>query len=190
MRKIRILAIIGSLRSESYNYQLAKITKTLIGDKADFEILDYHDIPLLNQDKEYPAPEVVKRIREAVKSADGIWFFTPEYNHSVPGVLKNLIDWLSRPISETEGNVLGGKPAAVSGVSTGMTGTSVAQDQLVTLISYLNMTVMNKPRLVVPECKNQVDGEGKLKLEKSMSQLEKQVEAYIEFIEKRILQSL
>ncbi len=87
---IKILAIVGSLRKESYNRQLALTAKEIIGDRADFALLEYSDIPLMNQDIEYPAPEAVKRARDAVKSADGIWFFTPEYNHFFPGVLKKL----------------------------------------------------------------------------------------------------
>lgn len=100
MKKIKILAIVGSLRKESYNRQLALTAKVVVGDRADFELLEYQDIPLMNQDIEYPAPKAVKSVRDAVKSADGIWFFTPEYNHYFPGVLKNLIDWLSRPTTK------------------------------------------------------------------------------------------
>ena len=88
MKKIKILAIVGSLRKESYNLQLALAAKDLIGERGDFVLLEYEDIPLMNQDIEYPAPDAVKRVREEVKSADGIWFFTPEYNHFFPGVLK------------------------------------------------------------------------------------------------------
>lgn len=84
MKKIKILAIVGSLRKESYNRQLALAAKEILGDRVDFTLLEYQDIPLMNQDIEYPAPEAVKRVREEVKSADGIWFFTPEYNHFFP----------------------------------------------------------------------------------------------------------
>ena len=97
MDQPRILAIVGSQRNESNNRQLAQIAKTVVGDRALFELLDYSDVPLMNQDIEYPAPASVQRARAAVKSANGVWIFTPEYNHSYPGGLKNLIDWLSRP---------------------------------------------------------------------------------------------
>ena len=120
-----------------------------------------------------------------VKEADGIWFFTPEYNHFFPAVLKNLIDWLSRPISDTEKQVLDGKPAAISGISLAMAGTGLAQDHLVTLISYLNMDVMNVPRLTIPYAMEQVDDNGKLSLDKSKRYLERQVNAFIDFIQKR-----
>lgn len=182
---IKILAIVGSLRKESYNRQLALAAKEAIGDLADFTLLEYQDIPLMNQDIEYPAPDAVKRVRDVVKSADGIWFFTPEYNHFFPGVLKNLIDWLSRPISDKEPQVLAGKPAAISGVSPGMSGTGLAQDHLVTLISFLNMDVMNSPRLVIPNAMQQLDPDGKLILKASYPYLEKQANAFISFVQTR-----
>jgi len=88
MNKVKILAIVGSLRKGSYNRQLALAAKEIVKDTADFTLLDYQDVPLMNEDIEYPAPDAVKRVREEVKAADGIWFFTPEYNHFFPGVLK------------------------------------------------------------------------------------------------------
>ena len=186
MKQIKMLAIVGSLRKESYNRQLALAAKEVLGDRADFELLEYNDIPLMNQDIEFPAPKAVTRVREAVKLADGIWFFTPEYNHFFSGVLKNLIDWLSRPVSDKEPQVLAGKPAAISGISPAMTGTSLAQDHLVTLISFLNMDVMNAPRLAIPNAMQQLDSDGKLMLKASYQYLEKQADAYISFLQNRI----
>lgn len=185
MEKIKILAVVGSLRKDSYNRQLALAAKELIGNRADYELLDYHDVPLMNQDIEYPAPEAVKRVRDTVRSADGVWFFTPEYNHYFSGVLKNLIDWLSRSISDKEPQVLAGKPAAISGISPAMAGTSLAQDHLVTLISFLNMDVMNTPRLTIPNAMQQVDAQDKLALKASYPYLEKQANAFLSFINMR-----
>ena len=170
------------MRKESYNRQLALTAKVVVGDRADFELLEYQDIPLMNQDIEYPAPKAVKSVRDAVKSADGIWFFTPEYNHYFPGVLKNLIDWLSRPISDKDPQVLSGKPAAISGISPGMSGTGIAQDHLVTLFSLLNLKVMNVPRLTIPNAMQQLDSNGKLELKTSYPYLEKQANAFLKFI--------
>lgn len=185
MEKPYIIAIVGSLRKDSYNKQLAVAAQSVVGDLAELEILDYSDVPLLNQDIEYPAPDAVKRVREKVKAADGIWFFTPEYNHFFPGVLKNLIDWLSRPISKEEPQVLAGKPAAISGISPAMTGTALAQDHLVTLLSFLDMNVMNVPRLTIPNAKQQLNEEGKLALTSSAPYLKKQADAFINYIIKR-----
>ena len=185
MEKIQIVAIAGSLRSGSLNRQLALAAQEVIGDRATFSLLEYADVPLLNQDIEYPAPDAVRRVREAVKDADGIWFFTPEYNHFFPGVLKNLLDWLSRPISKTEPQVLSGKPAAISGITPGMSGTGLAQDHLVTLISFLNMKVMNAPRLTIPNALQQTTEAGQLFLTSSAPYLQKQADAFLRFIETR-----
>jgi len=182
MEKLKIVAVVGSLRKDSYNRQLALAAQHMSGDAANFELLDYTDVPLMNQDIEFPAPEPVRRVRQVVKSADGIWFFTPEYNHFFPGGLKNLIDWLSRPISKSEPQVLSGKPAAISGISPGMSGTGIAQDHLITLISFLNMNVMNSPRLAIPNAAQQVNADGRLELTASAPYLQKQVEAFITFI--------
>ena len=186
MKNVKILGIVGSLRKGSFNRQLAMITKELLLGRADFELLDYRDVPLMNEDIEFPTPDAVKRVREAVKSADGIWFFTPEYNHFFPGVLKNLIDWLSRPIGYDQPQVLAGKPAAISGITPGMSGTGIAQDHLVTLISYLNMDVMNVPRLTIPNAMGLADGQGRLQLAESTSYLQTQADAFIRFIQARI----
>ena len=182
MEPIKIIAIVGSLRQNSLNRQLAVEAGRVLGDQAEFELLDYTGVPFMNQDIEYPAPDAVRRVRENVLSADGIWFFIPEYNHSFPGVLKNLIDWLSRPISDSEPQVLKGKPAALSGITPGISGTGIAQDHLVALISLLNMKVMNQPRLTIPNANEQLDQNGRLSLTISAPLLEKQARAFVRFI--------
>lgn len=178
---MKILAIVGSLRAQSLNRQLAMYAKACCPEEVDFEILDYHDIPFMNQDIEDPAPAEVTRVRREVTAADGIWFFTPEYNHAVPGVLKNLLDWLSRPVNLTEPAVIAGKSAAFSGVSPGMSGTAIAQDQLVTLLSFLNVRIMNAPRLTIANAAGKMEGD-KLILGNSLAYLEKQTAAFIEFL--------
>ena len=183
MEKPSILGIVGSLRQNSFNRQLALAAKAVVGERATFDLLDFADVPLLNQDFEYPAPEAVRRVRDAVLAADGLWFFTPEYNHSFSGVLKNLIDWLSRPVSETQRQVLSRKLSAISGASPGIAGTLIAQDQLVMLLSLLNVRVMNFPRLVVPDVKHQTDAQGNLALTTSQPFLEKQADAFLKFMQ-------
>ena len=182
MEQKRIAAIVGSLRENSYNRQLALTAKEIVGDRAIFDIIDYDDVPLMNQDIEYPAPDAVCRVREQIKSADGVWIFTPEYNHSYPGVLKNLIDWLSRPISKEERQVLSRKAIAISGASPGMGGTVTAQDLLVMLLSMLNANVMNSPRLAIPNVSQQADEAGRLQLTTSLPYLQKQADAFLKFI--------
>ncbi|NMA67657.1 MAG: NAD(P)H-dependent oxidoreductase [Clostridiaceae bacterium] len=187
MEKNKILAIVGSLRKASLNRQLALIVKDIIGDRADFELLEYDDVPMMNEDIEFPAPDSVKRVREKVKSADAIWFFTPEHNHYFSSVLKNIIDWLSRSVSEQEPQVLARKPACVSGISLGMAGTALAQDHLITLINFLDMDVMNVPRVTIPNAMQMMDNHGKLTLnETSYSFLKDQTETFLEFVKNRV----
>ena len=112
MKKIKIAAVVGSLRKASLNRQLAEAAAALCGDELVFEILDYQDLPFMNEDIEFPAPAAVQRLRTQLQEADGIWFFSPEYNHGISGVLKNFLDWMSRP-DEAQKRVLNGKPAAV-----------------------------------------------------------------------------
>lgn len=185
MKPVKITAIVGSLRKDSYNRQLALAAKEALGDTASLELLEYADIPYMNQDIEYPAPEPVRRVREIVKSSDGLWIFTPEYNHSYPGVLKNLIDWLSRPVSEQERQVLSKKPIAISGITPGGGGTVTAQDLLVMLLSMLNADVMNAPRLAIGNATDQTDESGKLVLSSSRPYLERQAKAFVKFIESK-----
>lgn len=184
MKKLKITAIVGSLREDSYNRQLALAMKEVVGDRAEFDLLEYTDVPFMNQDIEFPAPEPVRRVRETLKASDGIWFFTPEYNHSIPGVLKNLIDWLSRPISANEPAILSEKPAAISGITPGMSGTAMAQDYLVMLLSFMNMHIMNRPRLTIPHAMQQLKEGDTVDFAPNMAHLQKQADAFLRFIAK------
>ncbi|MCL2059978.1 MAG: NAD(P)H-dependent oxidoreductase [Oscillospiraceae bacterium] len=179
---IKITAIVGSLRRGSYNRQLAVETGRLLGDGAQLDIMEYGDVPFMNQDIEFPAPDAVRRVRGIVKSADAVWFFTPEYNHFFPGVLKNLIEWLSRPISDDEPQVLGGKPAAVSGITPGMSGTGIAQDHLLSLLGIINMRVMYASRVSIPHANDKTFLDGKLASAAAAQFLEEQCQAFIKFI--------
>lgn len=114
--KPRVLAIVGSLRRQSLNRQMAEYVVAQLSDRADAEILDWRDVPLFSQDDERPTPAAVTRVREQVAKSDALWIFAPEYNHGVPGPLKNLIDWLSRPLDDGSPAVIIGKTATVSGV--------------------------------------------------------------------------
>ena len=180
---VKILFIVGSLRKDSFNLQLAQAAEKYLAAKAEVKYLDYKDVPFFNQDIEFPAPLAVSSVREVVKNADGIWIFSPEYNHYFPGVLKNLLDWLSRPVGNAEDNVLNGKLVALSGITPGMCGAALAQDHLVTLLSFLNMKIMNVPRLTIPNAMTQLDENGKLHLTTSAKFLEKQVEVFLEFVQ-------
>lgn len=182
---MQMLAIAGSLRTGSYNRQLAEAARTVVGrirPDIGFAILNWSDVPPMNQDVEHPAPAAVRRVRGSVRASDGLWMFSPEYNHAIPGPFKNLLDWLSRPEGPTRPSVLARKPVALAGASTGMSGASHAQDQLVGVLSFLDARVMNKPRLAIPHVASQAK-DGVLRLTTSASRLEAQAEAFVRFVE-------
>ena len=140
----KILFIIGSLRTKSFNRQLAMMAKEIIGNRAEVYELDYSDLPLLNQDIEQPEPAAVARIRRTVSEADALWIFTPEYNSSYPGHLKNLLDWLSRPVIPLDYGTptcINGKRVAVSGAG-GKAATANCRTKLTELLTFIKADVL------------------------------------------------
>ena len=140
----KILFIIGSLRAKSFNRQLAVMAKEIIGNRAKVSELDYSDLPLLNQDIEQPEPAASARIRKAVSEADALWVFTPEYNSSYPGHLKNLLDWLSRPVIPLDYGTptcINGKRVAISGAG-GKAATANCRAKLTELLTFIKADVL------------------------------------------------
>ena len=140
----KVLMIVGSLRKNSFNHQLAKQVEAMIAGKAEVSYLQYADLPFMNQDMEFPAPESVARVRQAVQEADGIWIFSPEYNYQIPGVLKNLLDWLSRPLAPNDwerGSAVKGKPVTISGVA-GRSGAAGVRKNLSALLEIMSMKLI------------------------------------------------
>ena len=140
----KILFIIGSLRTKSFNRQLANEAKNVIGNRAEVSELDYSALPLLSQDIEQPEPAVVAQIRKTVSDADAIWIFTPEYNLSYPGHLKNLLDWLSRPVISMDYGTptcINGKPVAISGAG-GKAATASSRAKLTELLAFIKAEVI------------------------------------------------
>ena len=140
----KILFIIGSLRTKSFNRQVANVAKEIIGNRAEVQELDYSDLPLLNQDIEQPEPAAVARIRKDIAEADALWIFTPEYNMSYPGHLKNLLDWMSRPVIPLDYGTptcINGKQVAVSGAG-GKAATSSCRAKLTELLSFMKADVL------------------------------------------------
>lgn len=142
----KILMIAGSMRKQSFNRQLAKKAAEFLNGEVQVSFLDYAEIPYMNQDMEYPAPKEIERVRDEVSKADGIWIMTPEYNHSYPGVLKNLLDWLSRPVKagapRTE-TAIAGKKVTISGVA-GKSAASDAMEKLHELLKLMNVDLMEE----------------------------------------------
>ena len=131
----KVLFVVGSLRKNSFNRQLAGMAANALRE-AEYSFLDYSDVPFMNQDIENPVPGAVRRVRDEVAAADILWIFTPEYNFSYPGVLKNLLDWLSRPVDPTNrksSSVMKGKPVMFSSVA-GQSGGMNAQAKLLALL--------------------------------------------------------
>jgi len=143
---VTILGFAGSLRKNSYNKALLRAAAELVPEDAELEIFDLEGIPLFNQDLETQIPEKVKEFKVKIKAADAILIVTPEYNSSFPGVLKNAIDWASRPYGD---NSFEGKPVAVMSASVGMLGGVRAQYHLRQTFVFLNMYPVNKPEVIV-----------------------------------------
>ena len=139
---MRVLGISGSLRRDSHNTELLRAAATLLPSGVEFELYDgLKDIPPYVQDAESAPPAAVTRLKERIVAADAVLFATPEYNHSIPGALKNALDWVSRPYAT---NPLRGKPVAVIGASTGMFGAVWAQAELRKVASALGARVIDR----------------------------------------------
>jgi len=142
MRRYSIAVIVGSLRKDSLNKHLADGLVKLAPAEFSFTKAEIGNLPLYNQDDDdHPVPAVI-RMKDAVRDSDGLLFVSPEYNRSIPGVLKNALDHGSRPYGQS---VWAGKPAGIIGVSTGAIGTAMAQQHLRNVLSYLDVSVMRQP---------------------------------------------
>lgn len=142
--KFTVVVIVGSLRKESYNRKLMRALDKLIHTKIAFTILNLNDIPLFNQDHENNLPTSVVSLKEQISNADGVLFVTPEYNRSIPGVLKNVIDWGTRPAGK---NVWKDKPTAIVGISPGSIATAVAQSHLRSIMTAVGAIVLGQPEI-------------------------------------------
>ena len=158
---MRVLGISGSLRRDSYNSGLLRAAADLLPSGAELEVFDgLKAIPPYDADDDVsPAPEAVSALRDAIADADAVLVATPEYNASIPGVLKNALDWASRPHAT---NPLRGKPAAVVGVSTGMFGAVWAQSDTRKVLSTIGARVLDT-ELPVPEGDERFDAQGTLR---------------------------
>ncbi len=144
MSKYQIAVIIGSIRSESFNAKLADGLIKLAPADFSFKKLAINNLPLYNQDLDNDRPESVILFKKDIETANGVLFVTPEYNRSIPGVLKNAIDQASRPYGK---NSFQGKPAGILGISVGTIGTALAQQHLRNILAYLNMPTLGQPEV-------------------------------------------
>jgi chromate reductase len=159
MERFTILGIAGSLRRGSYNKMLLRAAGEELPEAARLDIFDLGGLPLFNQDLEATPPPRVRDLKKRIRAADAILIATPEYNYSVPGVLKNAIDLASRPHGD---NAWDGKPVALMGASIGILGTARAQYHLRQSFVFLNMYPVNGPEVLVTFAAEKFDGEGRL----------------------------
>ena len=168
---IRILGIAGSLRRKSYNRAALRAAQQLAPEDAVIDIFELDGIPVFSEDDERQPPVKIVELKKRIREADAILFVTPEYNYSIPGGLKNAIDWASRPYGD---NAWNGKPVAVMGASLGMLGTARAQYHPRQVFVFLNMLAINQPEVMIANAGQNFDAEGNLTNEttkKSIRQL-------------------
>ncbi|WP_374676213.1 NADPH-dependent FMN reductase [Ideonella sp.] len=175
---MKIAVLVGSLRAESINRQLARAVQALAPDDWDFDPLPLHELPLYNQDQDGAPPEPCVQLKRRIEAADALLFVTPEYNRSMPGVLKNAIDIASRPYGK---NSFAGKPAGVLGASIGAMGTSMAQQHLRNVLSYLDVPVLRQPEAYIHFRDGLVDAQGRITDDGTRAFLTKWVQAYVAF---------
>ena len=175
-QKVHILGFAGSLRKQSYNRAILAAALEMVPDDAALEIFDLEGILPFNQDLELQPPEKVKEFKTRIRAADAILIATPEYNYSIPGVLKNAIDWASRPYGD---NAFDGKPVAIMGASIGMLGTARAQYHLRQSFVFLNMHPLNQPEVMVPFANEKIDQNGKVKDEKTKKKIGELLESLV-----------
>jgi chromate reductase, NAD(P)H dehydrogenase (quinone) len=157
MKLYQVAVIVGSLRHDSFNRKLAEALVKIAPEQFVFHFLSIGDLPLYNQDDDAHQAESVLQLKNQIQAADAVLFLTPEYNRSIPGVLKNAIDHASRPYGQ---NSWSGKPAGVLGISVGSMGTALAQQHLHNILSHLNMFVLPAPEAFIQIKDNLFDATG------------------------------
>jgi chromate reductase, NAD(P)H dehydrogenase (quinone) len=181
MDQYRIAVVVGSLRRESLNRRLANAIIRLAPPEFSFEQVRLDDLPLYNQDDDGNQAAPVKRLKEEVSAAQGVLFVTPEYNRSIPGVLKNAIDHASRPYGQSAWS---GKPAGVIGASGGGPGTSMAQQHLRNILAYLDMPTLGQPEAYIQVKEGFFDGAGNLANDSTRKFLQNWMDRYVAWVKR------
>lgn len=168
-----ILGFAGSLRRDSYNKALLRAALELVPEDVELEIFDLEGIPFFNQDLEQQPAAKVKEFKSKIRAADAILIATPEYNYSIPGVLKNAIDCASRPYGD---NAFADKPVAIMGASIGMIGTARAQYHLRQCFVFLGCYALNHPEVMVPFAQERIDKDGRVTDQKTKELIKQLIE--------------
>jgi chromate reductase len=182
MKKYKIAVIVGSLRKDSFNRKLANAIVKLAPSEFTFQQVQINDLPLYNQDDDMNQAESVKRLKNEIKDAQGILFVTPEYNRSIPGVLKNAIDNASRPYGQ---NAWAGKPAGVLGASIGVIGTAMAQQHLRNVLAFLDVPTLAQPEAFIHAKDGLFDEFGNIGID-SKQFLQNWMDRYVVWVKKHI----
>lgn len=176
MTELKILGIVGSLRQGSYNHAALRAAQELLPAGATLDLIELTGIPVFNQDDEASPPAAVVEFKRRIRAADAILFATPEYNYSVPGVLKNAIDWASRPYGD---NAWAGKPAALMGASIGNLGSARAQYHLRQILVAFDMAVVSQPEVMIGNAAQRFDAAGRLTDEPTRQHIQKLLETLV-----------
>ena len=183
LTQYQIAVVVGSLRKESLNRKLAHAITKLAPKEFSFHDVEISDLPLYNQDDDAnPAPSV-KRLKLEIAAAQGVIFVTPEYNRSIPGVLKNAIDHASRPYGQSAWI---GKPAGLLGASIGAIGTAVAQQELRNVLAYLDMPTLGQPEVFIHAKEGMFDESGEINAD-SAKFLQTWMNRYVDWVKKHAL---
>ena len=178
---INILGIAGSLRQGSFNRSTLNASVELVPDGAKIEVYDIDGFPGYNQDLDSNPPAKLPEFKQKIRESAAILIVSPEYNYSVPGVLKNAIDWASRPYGDSAWE---GKPAAIMGASTGAVGTARMQYHLRQTMVFLNMFPLNRPEVMIGHAGDKFDANGNLTDEKTREHIRKTLVALVEWTRK------
>lgn len=177
----KVAVIVGSLRKESINRKLAQALGKLAAPELEFKIVDLADVPMFNQDDEAEPPAPVVRIRQEIAEADAVLLITPEYNRSIPAVLKNAVDWISRPYGK---NGFAGKPGAIIGASGGAVGTAAAQSHLRSIMTVLDVQLLNQPEVYLVYKPGLVDDEDNITIDGALAFLDGWVQKFTAWVKK------
>jgi chromate reductase len=180
-KPVKILGFVGSLRKGSYNKALMRAAIELVPADATIEVFDLEGIPPFNQDLETQPPQIVREFKDKIRAADALLIATPEYNYSVPGVLKNAIDAASRPYAD---KVFDDKPVAIMSTSTGHLGGARAQYHLRQTFVFLNMYPINHPEVMLPFAAQNIDEHGNLTNEETKKLIRELLEELVRWTRK------
>jgi chromate reductase len=183
MSDYRVGVVVGSLRRDSFNRKLADAIVKLAPSEFSFRQLQIGDLPLYNQDDDANPAEPVKRLKAEIAESDGILFVTPEYNRSMPGVLKNALDHASRPYGRS---AWAGKPTGVIGASPGSIGTAIAQQHLRNSLAYLDMPTLGQPEAFIQVKEGLFDGTGNIGNADSRKFLQNWMDRYMAWVKKHV----